>query len=67
MKEGILNSVTVCLMFVLMIGTTGFVQVGSTQQLEAVIDSVSTFKLYDYAEYPLGRHQAELEKKDADF
>jgi uncharacterized protein (DUF885 family) len=67
MKEGILNSVTVCLMFVPMIGTTGFAQVGSTQQLEAVIDSVSTFKLYDYAEYPLGRHQAELEKKDADF
>lgn len=67
MKEGILNSVIVCLLFVLMTGTTGLAQVNSTQQLEAVIDAVATFKLYDYTEYPLGRHLVELEKKDAAF
>jgi uncharacterized protein (DUF885 family) len=67
MHKGIFNSVTAFLMVVLTMCKMGLAQDSSTKQLEAVIDEVSTFKLYDYLDYPLGRHQAELEKKHADF
>lgn len=67
MHKGIFSSVTVFLIVVLTMGRMGLAQESSAKQLEAVIDEVSTFKLYDYLDYPLGRHQAELEKKHADF
>lgn len=35
--------------------------------LEALIDTVQNFKLYDRKEHPLGRFEKELYKKDADF
>jgi len=44
-----------------------FAQVTTSKALENVIDAVSTFKQYDYSEFPLGRHLVELEKKNADF
>src|SRR6056297_26671 len=67
MKQSILNSVQAVFMLVLMISTTGIAQNNSGKQLEKVINEVSDFELYSYVDYPLGRYQAELEKKDADF
>lgn len=46
---------------------SGFAQVSPAQALENVIDTVSKFRVYDYGDYPLGRHLAELEKEQADF
>ena len=67
MKKDFLNSVRVALLLPLIIITTGVAQDTNTKKLESVIAEVSDFKLFDYAEYPLGRYQSELEKKDADF
>lgn len=67
MKKDFLNSVRVALLLPLIIITTGVAQDTNTKKLESVIAGVSDFKLFDYAEYPLGRYQSELEKKDADF
>lgn len=39
----------------------------ASEQLEAVIDTVQNFKLYDRQEHPLGRYEKVLFKKDADF
>ncbi len=66
MKKSVLDFV-LGIVILLLVATTGHTQDTSTKQLENVIDEVSKFTLYSYAEYPLGRYQAELEKKDADF
>lgn len=39
----------------------------ASEDLEAVIDTVQSFKLYDSKEHPLGRYEKALFKKDADF
>jgi uncharacterized protein (DUF885 family) len=41
--------------------------VRTSKALENVIDTVSKFRVYEYSEYPLGRHLVALEKKNADF
>lgn len=45
----------------------GMAQETASKELEGIIDTVAQFKLFDYNEYPLGRHLADFEKKDADF
>ncbi|MFD0798305.1 DUF885 domain-containing protein [Maribacter chungangensis] len=67
MKQGALHYVRIVLIAVLLTVAKGTAQGTSATQLQALIKEVSAFSLYDYTEYPLGRHKAELEKKDADF
>ena len=67
MKKGSPYSVGVSFLVTFLISITGLAQETNAKKLEAVIAEVSEFKQFDYVEYPLGRYQAELEKKDADF
>ncbi len=67
MHNRIFNSARIFLGMVLMVFTTGLAQDTKAQTLENVIDTVSKFRVHDYAKYPLGRHLAELEKKNSDF
>lgn len=67
MHNHIFSFTRIFLSILLMCSTIGLAQVTSSQELENVIDVVSKFRVYDYSDYPLGRHQAELEKKNADF
>ena len=39
----------------------------ASDNLQAVIDTVQNFRLYDRSEHPLGRYEKSLFKKDADF
>ena len=39
----------------------------ASSNLEAVIDTVQNFRLYDRSEHPLGRYEKALFQKDADF
>ena len=67
MHNRIFNSTRIFLGMVLMVSTMGLAQDTNAQALENVIGTVSKFRVHDYAQYPLGRHLAELEKKNADF
>ncbi len=67
MKKGSLHSIWVSLLWMLLLNLTGVAQDSNGKELERVIVEVDDFKLFDYAEYPLGRHLSTLEKKDADF
>ncbi len=67
MHNHITSSTRIILSVLLLWSAFVFAQVSSSQELENVIDAVSKFRVYDYAEYPLGRHQANLEKQHADF
>ena len=56
----------------LLVGFLFFTNLGNAQktaseELEAIINTVEEFKLFDYDEYPLGRYLADFEKQDADF
>lgn len=61
------SSARIILSVLLLCGAFAFAQGSSSKALEDVIDTVSKFRVYDYGEYPLGRHLVELEKKNADF
>jgi uncharacterized protein (DUF885 family) len=67
MHNYITSSTRIILSVFLLWCAFAFAQDSRSQELENVIDAVSKFRVYDYAEYPLGRHQASLEKKNADF
>ena len=67
MNKSIFTSTWIFLNVLLMCSGIGFAQVSPAQALEKVIDTVSNFRVYDYAEYPLGRHLEALEKQHADF
>lgn len=67
MHNHITNSTRIILSVLLLCSVFTFAQISSSQELEHVIDAVSQFRTYDYADYPLGRHQASLEKKHANF
>lgn len=67
MHNHIFNSARIFLGMLLLVSTTGLAQDTKAQALENVIDTVSKFRVHDYVQYPLGRHLAELEKKNSDF
>ena len=67
MHNRIFNSTRIFLGMVLMVSTMGLAQDTNAQALQNVIDTVSKFRVHDYVQYPLGRHLAELEKKNVDF
>jgi uncharacterized protein (DUF885 family) len=67
MRNHIISSTRTILSVLLLGSAFAFAQVTNSEALENIIDTVSEFRVYDYAEYPLGRHLAELEKKQADF
>ncbi len=67
MNKSIFTTTWIFLSVLLMCSGIGFAQVSPTQALEKVVDTVSNFRAYDYAEYPLGRHLEALEKQHADF
>lgn len=67
MRKNIKNSTRILLPLLLLCTIFGFAQVRTSKALENVIDTVSKFRVYEYSEYPLGRHLVALEKKNADF
>ncbi len=67
MNKPLFRSTRILISVLLLWNGLGFAQVSPAQALENVIDSVSKFRVYDYGDYPLGRHLAELEKQQADF
>lgn len=67
MKRSVLLFTRVLTIVVLFVGINAQAQDTGTKLLEAIIDEVSSFNLYDAEEYPLGRYGVKLEKKDADF
>lgn len=67
MNKPLFRSTRILISVLLLWNGLGFAQVSPAQALENVIDTVSKFRVYDYGDYPLGRHLAELEKQQADF
>jgi uncharacterized protein (DUF885 family) len=62
-----LRNIGILLMLTLLVSYTAKEPKQPSEQLKAVIKAVEDFSLYNREAYPLGRFDAALEKKDADF
>lgn len=66
-KIWVLQVTGVILMLTLLVSYSPKEKGNASQELKAVIEKVETFKLYDNEAYPLGRYNAALEQKYAEF